>query len=225
MKSQENMVFCESLTKIYRGIDSKINQVVLKSIDLSISKYTMTGIFGPSGSGKSTLLNILAGFLNFEAGEVRINNISLNDRTRINISTLWKNIISLVFQFPERNIFSSLTVKENLVLSNADSSNTIEKILDQVNLSNYEDRLVKNLSGGEMQRLAISMVLARKTPILLADEPTGELDKLNSEKIFQVLRKIVNEEDITCIVVSHNLSLVKYCDNKFKLRNGKIEEF
>lgn len=219
-------ISCNSLTKIYKGIESNINNTVLKSIDFSVPKYSFTGIFGPSGSGKSTLLKILAGFLTFEAGSVTVDNIHLNDLSVLRRSRYWSKKIGLIHQFPSRNVFPLLTIEENLnLVRKRNSKKKIIEILKSVNLINYQNRVVQNLSGGEVQRLAIAINLIRGLPLILADEPTGELDSMNTLNIFKLLKKLVKQKSFTCIVVSHDYSLMEYCDYKFFLENGQIKEF
>ena len=222
------MIECQSLTKIFKGVDSNINQVVLKTVNLEIPKYTLTAIVGPSGSGKTTLLNVLASLIQFEGGKVIVDGIILNDLRKREKNTFWKKKITLINQFPEENLFMNLSVSDNLKLSNSqyfgssDINKAIKRSLDSVNLSGYENNLTRHLSGGELQRLMIAVAIIRETPIILADEPTGELDSLNTANIFELFRSLSEKKILTSIVVSHDTTILEYCDLAFSLSAGEI---
>lgn len=229
---QDPLIQCESLTKIYQGIDSSVNLVVLKTINFTIPRFTFTGILGPSGSGKTTLLNVISAIDPFQGGKLVVDGILINELKEIKKSAFWRNKISFIYQFPEDNVFMNLTVAENFILSGsiytkeANFKDKVQESLKNVNLNQpgIKKRKVKTLSGGELQRLAIAQALVRKTPILLADEPTGELDTKNSEKIFKLMREITRKKIATTIVVSHDKTMCDYCDQVYLLEDGMLTQ-
>lgn len=216
------MLELKNINKSY--VSSKKNRVdALTNINLAFETKGLTFILGASGSGKSTLLNLIGGLDTPTSGDIFINNTKLLDDNS-SLDLYRNNYISFIFQ--DFNLLSNLTVYENISLVygslTTDSvKEKIAKILLQVNLSGYEDRYPSELSGGEIQRIAIARALAKDSAIILADEPTGNLNKENSENICEILKTI--SLDKLVIVVSHNEDLAsRYADKVIKIEDGKV---
>ena len=184
---------------------SQKDKMVLDQISYQFEKGKMYAILGASGSGKTTLLSLLAGLDSPISGEIDMNGENIEEKGLANHR---KNHISLVFQ--NYNLIDYLTPVENVKLGgNADA----EMLLTQMGIDqSTRKRNVMQLSGGQQQRVAIARALASKAPVLLADEPTGNLDKENRRKIVELLQQIAHEQDRCVIVVTHSDYVKKKCD-------------
>ena len=200
---------------------SKTKTEALKNVSLIFKKTGMNLIFGASGSGKTTLLNIIGGLDNDYEGEMFCANKLL--KTKKDLESYRRNYIGFIFQ--DYNLINDLTIKQNLSLgfqfSKQNKENKIEEILTKVGLRGYENRYPNELSGGEQQRITIARALLKNCKILIADEPTGNLDKKNGQEIYELLKEISKEKLV--IVVSHDEDLgTKYADRIVKLENGIV---
>ncbi|MFX0173574.1 MAG: ABC transporter ATP-binding protein, partial [Candidatus Hodarchaeota archaeon] len=207
-------------------------RAVLKGVNLEIKQKEIIGIFGSSGSGKSTLLNVIAGFLKPDAGIIEINNNLVNEFKPKELEKLWRETITFIFQDPFDNVFPELSIKHNILLACSDENrrkqlcdNTIKQILKNLKLDKDIDTPCCRLSGGELQRVSLSIALARNSKIILLDEPTGELDSDNSERIFSTISNLCHERNLIVIVVSHNPLALKFVDHAYSLLDGKLIEF
>ncbi len=227
-ESQERppMLRCRDLVR-YLGKGEKRTRI-LHGIDLDLQPAKLYAITGPSGCGKSTLLYTL-GLLDREdegeiwIGEEKVSGADDAGRTRIRNST-----IGFVFQF--HFLLSEFTALENILLPMRKLARQPDKeirayaqeLLSQVGLGDKSHRLANQLSGGEQQRVAIARALANKPPILLADEPTGNLDQQNSQNIVQLLAKLAHENGHTILLVTHNPTIAKVCDHQLPMLDGRF---
>ncbi|MFQ6125255.1 MAG: ABC transporter ATP-binding protein [Candidatus Heimdallarchaeota archaeon] len=183
-------------------------------------------ILGPSGSGKTTLLNMIGGIDKPTTGEVIIDGKDLTELSMTDLTTYRRNSVGWIFQF--YNLIPSLTALENVALAlelSEDTKNLEQRSLNaltMVGLSDKVDRFPAQLSGGEQQRVAIARALVKNPTILVADEPTGNLDRSTGEKVVKVMRELNQKEGITFVVVTHDTSLTQVADRTLYLQDGVI---
>lgn len=219
-----SLIHAEGITKIYRRGSEEIH--ALKGVSLTVHQGEFLSIVGPSGSGKSGLMNILGCLDTPTAGTLSIQGVevsSLSERDRVHIR---RETIGFVFQ--QFFLIPTMTAKENLELpllfsrKKPDPTKT-ESVLDLLGLSHRGDHLPHQLSGGEMQRVAIGRALMNDPRIILADEPTGNLDSVTSEKIYDIFREL-SRRNITLIIVTHNSELARRADRMITIRDGLLYE-
>jgi len=225
MKTDKTAVVSASnLYKIYEIGDVKVE--VLKDLNLEVEKGHFTVISGPSGSGKTTLLIIIGGIDKPTSGEIVVfgNNLSLQDEDFL--ADFRCQNIGFVFQ--SYNLVSTLTVSENIAFpmewaQNPEShiKERVEELLGTVGLQHRADHFPFQLSGGEQQRVAFARALANDPPLLLVDEPTGNLDTKTSRKIVQILQKL-KDEGKTIIVATHDEQIFRLADQELCLEDGKL---
>lgn len=204
------------------------DRFALRDISFDISPGRRVAVVGRSGSGKSTLLHLAAGIDVPTEGEVWVhgsNLATLSDRDR---TLLRRNTIGLIFQF--FHLLSHLSVWENVALPEfvaggrpADFGPRVRELLERVGLADRAEDPVQGLSGGEMQRIAICRALLRRPRLLLADEPTGNLDDANSRLVMDLMLKLASEEGNTLIYVTHSLELSALADETWRLHSGVLE--
>jgi putative ABC transport system ATP-binding protein len=219
------MVELKEISKAFR--EGNIEHYVLSGLNLKVSKGEIIILYGKSGSGKSTLLNLISGIDLPDAGSIVIDRkditeLSENDRTLVR-----RNSIGFIFQF--FNLVSTLTVKENLQLplqlkGMDDSDKIITSILEEVGLGGRENTYPDKLSGGEQQRIAIARALIHNPEIILADEPTGNLDHETGIQIVDLLDRVVKKKGKTMIMVTHSREVMGLADRVMTLRDGKLVE-
>ncbi|MFX0114671.1 MAG: ABC transporter ATP-binding protein [Candidatus Hodarchaeota archaeon] len=200
----------------------------LKTLDLEINKGDFLVVLGPSGSGKTTLLNILGGIDLPTNGQITVDGVDLTEK--VDLSRFRREKIGHVFQF--FNLLPTLTAQENVEyvlelqkgLSRKEIHARAREYLDNVGLLERADHYPVQCSGGEQQRIAIARALAKEPMIILADEPTGELDFETGRLIIELLQRINEEKGITVIVVTHNSEVAKVSDFTIRLRQGEIAE-
>lgn len=217
------LIVARNITKIYKSGPSEV--VALKGVTLEVKRGEFIGIFGPSGSGKSTLLHILGTLDKPTHGEVTImgvNPIALSDTE---LSKFRNKKIGFIFQF--HHLLRDFTALENVILPMRieNSLNAEEKaitLLREMGLGERLNHFPDELSGGENQRVAVARALANEPDILLADEPTGNLDTENEKILLQIFKSLNKSRKMTIILVSHNNDLRTYCDRVFYLRDGEL---
>ena len=197
------------------------NIQALRGINLKVNKGSFIAIMGPSGSGKSTLLH-LAGILDIPSkGTVLLNGKNIKEYTGNEQAELRRKNIGFIFQ--RYNLMPQLTALENVMLPMiSPDSKKAKELLDKVGLSDKYDRYQTQLSGGEQQRVAIARALANDPSILLADEPTGELDTVNTRKIMGLLKSLNQEKGLTIIIVTHNPLAAEFVEELIKMQDGDI---
>jgi putative ABC transport system ATP-binding protein len=209
--------------KIYRS--GPVESVALRGLDLRIEPGEFVAVLGPSGSGKSTFLHLAAGLDEPSAGEVRAFGEPLNRLDESGLAEYRSRKIALVFQ--NDNLWPILTARENIVaavrLSGARRTGTVaDEALEVVGLANRATHRPRALSGGEQQRAAIAAAAARRAPLVLADEPTGELDVDNERRVLDELRRLQSEYGSTVVTVTHSARLAEQAERVIEIRDGKV---
>ena len=198
----------ENLSKSYGKGEAKVD--ALKNINLSIKKGEFIAIVGPSGSGKSTLLHLLGGVDKPTSGNVFINDINIYDLKEKDLAIFRRRNVGLIYQF--YNLIPVLTVKENILLPAELDNRKIDKeyledLLKTLDLKERENHLPSELSGGQQQRTSIGRALINRPSIVLADEPTGNLDSKNSKEIVELLKVSVKKYNQTLIMITHDTNI------------------
>ena len=208
-------------------IEPRRNIVALNKINLELSNGQCIGLLGPSGSGKSTLLQIAGLLDNPSNGEIIINGEKCDTLSQEKKNLIRKKYIGFIYQ--NFYLLDSFSALENIIipqLINGSSYKSAKKrainLLSSLGLSKRIDNKPRELSGGEKQRVAILRAIANMPKIILADEPTGNLDKKNSENVIKIIKDLVSHYKISFIVATHNLSIVKKFDKIIKLSEGKL---
>jgi putative ABC transport system ATP-binding protein len=200
---------------------------ILKGIDLSVKKGEAIGLTGPSGSGKSTLLMILAGLELPSAGSVVMNGHCLSDMDEDALARFRQTNIGIVFQsfhlIPTLTAFENVTLPLELAGIDKDYLEKAETALANVGLAHRLDHYPGQLSGGEQQRVALARAVVAQPPVLLADEPTGNLDQSNGSQIMDLIFGLKESLGVTLIMVTHDMNLAQRCDRIIPLRDGMID--
>ena len=213
------IVDIKKLTKTFSDGSRKLH--VLKDINLQIDEGSIITIKGPSGSGKSTLLSIIGTLDNADSGELLINGISIQENT--NIDKLRNKSIGFVFQF--HNLISELTLEENVSLPKMiakeqwDKDELIE-LFEYFDLKDRMNSFPNDLSGGEKQRVAVMRAVINNPSIIIADEPTGNLDKENALKMMSLFQKLNTEKKLTIIIATHDEDVFNIGHKKYQLVDG-----
>jgi len=196
----------------------------LKNIDLSVGKGEFLVVLGPSGSGKTTLLNVVGGIDKPNEGRVVVDGIDITELDEDGLIEYRRKYVGFVFQF--FNLIPTLTAYENVALAAELVDNPLDPadVLEEVGLGDKLDHLPSQLSGGEQQRVAIARALVKDPPILLCDEPTGELDFETGRRILKTLREVNERHGKTIILVTHNTPISMIADRVIRLRSGEIVE-
>lgn len=222
------MVTIRNLTRSFEFGESQV--LALNGVDMEVKKGEFVVVLGPSGAGKTTLLNMVGGIDHPTEGEVIVDGELITSYNLEELNTYRRNDVGWVFQF--FNIVASLRAWENVGLAlefqgglkQTEIKEKVFKILKDVGLEGKEDRFPSQLSGGEQQRVAIARALIKKPKIVVADEPTGNLDFVTGQSIAELMRDLNRQEESTFIVVSHDLNITQFADRVFHLRMGKIEK-
>jgi putative ABC transport system ATP-binding protein len=222
----DGFIRCEGLVKIYKVANLEV--MALQGLDLEVKRGEMLGIVGASGSGKSTLMNILGGLDRPSAGRVSVDGDDLLKMSYEGISHYRRTKIGFVWQQGARNLIPYLTALENVRLpvtiqaqSWSQERPRLEALLDVVGLGDRKHHRLSELSGGEQQRVAIAVALANDPVLLLADEPTGEVDSATALGIFQLLKELNRLHGLTMVIVSHDLEIAHHVDRVVAIRDGK----
>jgi len=227
MKS-DILVETRDLTKVYSS--GKIEVVALRDVNLSIKEGIFLGITGPSGSGKSTFVNLLGGLDTPSAGNIKVQGKLISELDKEELALYRRHQVGMIFQ--SFNLMSSYTALENvafpLLFANVpkkERNERAEKMLEKVGLQSRKEHRPSELSGGEQQRVAIARALVNKPKIILADEPTGNMDSQTSLQIAQTLSDLNKNQGLTVIMISHEEPLLnEFADDIVRLRDGTIIE-
>jgi putative ABC transport system ATP-binding protein len=218
------MIALTAVSRVYQG---KRQVAALEGIDLRIERGEMVSIVGPSGSGKSTLLNLIGGLDRPTSGSIDIDGESVADLDDDSLTRLRRDKIGFIFQF--FNLLPSLTCLENVALpmhlkgiGRKEIDQRARQLLDLVQLGPRIDHLPDELSGGERQRVAIARALAFSPPILLADEPTGNLDTRTGAEILALIRDLHTRLGATVLIVTHDPGVAESCPRTVTLRDARI---
>jgi len=219
-----NLITLKKITKNFFN-NKKIS--VLKKIDYSFKKGKVYSIMGPSGSGKSTLLNILSMIDKPTSGSLSINNIIINFSKTVDNDKIRSKKIGIIYQ--QNNLLSDFTALENVYLARLAVDNNkkksveaSKKIIKQMSLTSRENHYPSELSGGEIQRIAIARALINEPEIILADEPTGSLDQSTAKEVFKVLNKLKNKNRLI-IYATHNRFFANMADCKLEMNDGNMK--
>ena len=219
-----NLIEIKNLSKTYESGGECV--MALVDVDVNIQKGEFLSIVGPSGSGKSTLLTILGGLNHPTKGEVVVDEIPIYQLPLERLADFRREYLGFIFQ--SFQLISYLTVVENVMIplsiterSNREQLKMAEEILEKTGLKGKEKRLPDQLSGGEQERVAIARALVNSPPILLADEPTGNLDTKTGKEIMDLFRGL-NKEGQTIIMVTHNPENIAFSSRTVQLRDGRI---
>ena len=225
-ESNNPYITCEDLFKIYKVADLEV--VALRGLDLKVDRGEVVAIVGASGSGKSTLLNILAGYDNPSAGNIRVGKRDLLRMNPGDVEEYRKLEVGFIWQQTSRNLFPYLTALENVALpmmltsvKGTERNERASRLLNIVGLAHRLDHTPEKLSGGEQQRVAIAVGLANNPPLLLADEPTGELDDVTASEILDLFGEVNNELGTTIVIVTHDPDIAYKVGRVVLIRDGK----
>ncbi|MDX1983670.1 MAG: ABC transporter ATP-binding protein [Bryobacteraceae bacterium] len=217
------------LRAVSKRFDGKRSVTALDGVDLSIAKGEMVSIVGPSGSGKSTLLNLIGGLDHPSSGDLLIDGASLVHVSDDELTRVRRDKIGFIFQF--FNLLPTLSCLENVSLplhlrgwNRKQINERARELLDLVQLGKRLEHLPEELSGGERQRVAIARALSVYPPILLADEPTGNLDSQTGAEILRLIRDLQTRLNATILIVTHDMGVAESCRRTIRLRDGRIVE-
>ena len=211
----------EKLVALSEVVKSYDTTSVLTGIDLDIAKGELIVLLGPSGSGKTTLLNLIAGIDTANSGEILVLGKNLSEMTDLELTEYRRDSVGYIFQF--YNLLPNLTVMENASLGlelKGEELDYARIILDKVGLEDKSQRFPAQLSGGEQQRVAIARAMAKSPALIVADEPTGNLDKNNSQSVRSLFKEISN--DATIIIATHDNEYLEIADKAYELNEGKL---
>lgn len=228
----EPLIVCENLVKIYRISQESGGSVevqALQGLDITVAQGEMLGIVGASGSGKSTLLNVLGGLDRPTGGRALVDKQDLGQLSQTALDRYRRDTVGFVWQQGARNLIPYLTALENielpLILSGKVGATThrhARELLERVGLGERRDHRLEELSGGEQQRVAVAIALANGPRLLLADEPTGELDSATAQSMYELLRRLNRDLGLTMVIVSHDPTIAKHVDRVVAVRDGKL---
>ncbi len=220
-------ILCENLVKIHKV--ANIEVVALQGLDLLVSRGELLGIVGSSGSGKSTLLNVLGGLDRPSAGKAIVDGHDLLKMSASKLDEYRRSRVGFVWQQGGRNLVPYLSAQQNVELPMLLAGRTIRhasrramELLEAVGLGHRRKHTIHGMSGGEQQRAAIAIALANAPPLLLADEPTGELDSNNALLIYQLFRSIRDRYGVTVVIVSHDREIAAHVDRVVGIMDGKV---
>lgn len=211
----------QGVTKAYH------NRKVLDAISFQLQSGERMALMGPSGSGKSTLLNCISGLDNSDEGQILLGKKDLTQATRDERTLIRRSQIGSIFQF--FHLLPTLTALENVALSlqinghsRTDQKTRAEAMLEEVNIAHRAHAFPRELSGGEMQRVAIARALVLQPKLLLADEPTGNLDANNGERILNLIETLSRQQHVALVMVTHQKETTRICHRTLHLQDGKI---
>ena len=196
----------------------------LAGVDLDIHRGEYVVLLGPSGSGKTTLLNVIGGIDTLTGGEVEVGGSSIGDLDRKALTAFRRDNVAFIFQL--YNLVPTLTALENVQLIAELTGGGVDRAteaLTEVGLGEHLDRFPSELSGGQQQRVAVARALAKDTPVLLCDEPTGALDQASGQQVLDLLDELNGEHDATIVLVTHDSSIADRADRVIAMVDGRID--
>ena len=227
-KQESNaFVICDDLYKIFKVADIEV--MALQGLDLTVRRGELVGVVGASGSGKTTLMNVLGGLTLPSAGQVIIDGKNLLKLSSRELTTYRQVEVGFVWQQGSRNLIPYLSALDNIILpmtlagtAGREAKERARGLMDKVDLPHRYDHKPIQLSGGEQQRVAIAVALANEPKLLLADEPTGELDSTTSDQVYTLLQRLNREEGLTICIVSHDPAMAQHVQRVVQIRDGKL---
>ena len=219
------MISLQNVSRYYAAGERSVH--ALEEVSLNIGQHEFVAVVGPSGCGKSTLMHLIAGLDRPTAGEIVVDGLSLTKADDAQLTHFRRRQLGLVFQF--FNLLPTMNALENISLplllqgvSLAESEARARELLELVGLTNRATHFIHQLSGGEQQRTAIARALVHRPSLLIADEPTGNLDTASAGRVLALLRQIANEQLATLILVTHSAEVAAAASRQIELRDGKI---
>jgi ABC-type lipoprotein export system ATPase subunit/bifunctional DNA-binding transcriptional regulator/antitoxin component of YhaV-PrlF toxin-antitoxin module len=226
-QADNHFILCEGLVKIFQVAD--LEMVALQGLNLTVDKGELVGIVGASGSGKSTLMNILGGLDRPTAGRVRVDGNDLLKMPDRQLNKYRREKVGFVWQQSTRNLVPYLNAVRNVMLpmtlngvTGSQKKRHAEELLEIVGLGERMHHHLPELSGGEQQRVAIAVALANNPTLLLADEPTGEVDSATAKTIYRTFQTLTRELSITTLIVSHDPGIARHVDRVVAIRDGML---
>lgn len=233
----QHLIRLSNVTKVYQMGELQVSALAGLSLEMQAGELVV--LLGPSGSGKTTLLNLIGGLDNPTSGTIEVNGEEIQNYTRKNLTSYRKRTIGYIFQF--YNLIPNLTAVENVEFSvelvgvaNPEMEGRTfdkkiirshsENLLRQVGLGDRKDHFPAQLSGGEQQRVAVARALAKNPPLIIADEPTGNLDYKSAQAVLKVMQSVVRDQGKTMVLVTHNTAIARMADRVVQLRDGQIIE-
>ena len=226
--AEETIIQLTGVRKAF-NIGSPVETEVLHGIDLTLRRGEFCAVVGPSGSGKSTLLNIVGLLDRPSSGSLRIGDEETTTLDDTALTRLRGHTIGFVFQY--HHLITAFSALENVMIPmlgaagfpNAQMRERASQLIDSVGLTPWKDNLAGNMSGGQQQRVSIARALAMNPAVLLADEPTGNLDTKSADAVFALLRKVNQEHGTTVLFVTHNPDLARRCDKTIQVVDGLVK--
>ena len=223
MTIQNNMIEVEGLTKSIATPTHRVD--ILKGLNFSVPKGQFVAIMGPSGSGKSTLLGLLAGLDTATSGAIRLNGTDITQLEEDDLAQVRGRTLGFVFQ--SYQLIPTLTAEENVQLpleltGGGEDGERARQLLETVGLADRRDHYPIQLSGGEQQRVALARAFMCRPPILMADEPTGNLDSANGTIVLEMLIQLNRQQGTTLVMVTHDRDLARHADRIIELKDGVI---
>ena len=220
-------LICDDLYKIFKVADIEV--MALQGLDLTVKRGELVGVVGASGSGKTTLMNVLGGLTRPSAGQVIIDGKNLLKLSTRELTAYRQVEVGFVWQQGSRNLIPYLSALDNIILpmtlaGGAGRQNEVRarELMDLVDLSDRYDHKPIQLSGGEQQRVAIAVALANEPKLLLADEPTGELDSTTSDQVYELFKRLNRDLGLTICIVSHDPLIAQHVGRVVAIRDGKL---
>ncbi len=221
-----NAVECAGLVHIYKTADLEV--FALQGLDMTIEEGEVVAIVGASGSGKTTLMNVLAGVQTPSAGQARVGGWDLATLSAASRDIYRRDVIGYVWQSAGLNLTAELTAEENLQLPllvagkpRPERRRRAKELLDAFELSDRGGHLPSQMSGGEQQRLALGVAMANRPRVLLADEPTAELDRASARQVLEDIRALGEREGTTVVMVTHDHEVERHVDRILRIRDGR----
>ena len=224
---QDSVLSLSGISRIYTQGDNKIN--VLKNVDLNINRGEIVSLIGSSGSGKSSLLHIAGLLEQPDAGDIAINGVKFSKMNDLERTVSRRHSIGFIYQF--HHLLSDFSAIDNVIIpmmiAGQDKSYSQERammLLSKLGLDDRKDHLPSQLSGGEQQRVSIARAIANKPDLLLADEPTGNLDAKTADIVFDQFISLARQENMSVLLATHNNKLSEKSDRVISIQNGELKE-